>query len=174
MNNKLDCLLERSAFSGNEGRCNSDRQFWTPPISSDTLAAPRTLNPFENHGEGNGRSEFGVTTTSIPSPVLLSSIDLYFTYCHQQPYSFFHEENFRQRLMNGLIPDHLLFAVLATAVRFSTNSFFQGRTREATTTYANRSWKAIVHRCFTRNDTADLMTVQTITLLAIFDFTGMS
>jgi hypothetical protein len=168
----LSSLLERPATSGTDRRWTSDRDFWVPPISSDTLAAPRTPNPFESRGEANGRSEPGLSTASIPLPVILSTIDLYFTHCHQQPYSFFHEENFRQRLMNGLIPDHLLFAVLATAVRFSTDLFFQDRRKEAATAYANRSWKAIVHRCFARNDTADVITVQTITLLAIFDFTG--
>lgn len=108
----------------------------------------------------------------LPLPVLLSTIDVYFLYCHNQPYSFFHEANFRRRLSDGLIPDHLLFAILATAVRFSTHPFFAGKTHEAAVTYANKSWRSIVGSCFARNEVADVMTVQTITLLAIFDFTG--
>lgn len=111
-------------------------------------------------------------TGLVPLPVLLSMIDVYFECCHNQPYSFFHEQNFRDRLSNGAIPDHLLFAVLATAARFSTNPFFKGKTHEAAVTYANKSWKSIVASCFARHDAANIMTVQTITLLAIFDFTG--
>ena len=111
-------------------------------------------------------------TGLVPLPVLLSTIDIYFECCHNQPYSFFHEQNFRDRLFNGSIPDHLLFAVLATATRFSQNQFFKGKTHEAAVTYANKSWKSIVASCFARNDAANIMTVQTITLLAIFDFTG--
>ncbi|KAE8378086.1 fungal-specific transcription factor domain-containing protein [Aspergillus bertholletiae] len=172
MNAKLDCLLERSAAVESGRRWNSDRDLWAAPLTSDAVAALRPPNQFESQAGGNGRPESDLSLASIPLPVLLSTIDLYFAHCHQQPYSFFHEENFRQRLTNGLIPDHLLFAVLATSVRFSTNSFFQGRTQEISTAYANRSWKAIVHRCFNRNDTADVMVVQTITLLAIFDFTA--
>ena len=120
---------------------------------------------------GNSTEQVSFTGL-VPLPVLLYMIDVYFECCHNQPYSFFHEQNFRDRLSNGSIPDHLLFAVLATAARFSTNPFFKGKTHEAAVTYANKSWKSIVASCFARNDAANIMTVQTITLLAIFDFTG--
>jgi hypothetical protein len=106
----------------------------------------------------------------VPLPVLLSTVDVYFQCCHNKPYSFFHEESFRRRLSDGLIPDHLLFAVLATAVRFTTNPFFKGKEPNIAVTYANKSWKSIVASCFAQNDAPDIMTVQTITLLAIFDF----
>jgi hypothetical protein len=110
----------------------------------------------------------------MPLPVLLETLDIFFTYCHNQPYSFFHEENFRRRLSNGELPDHLLFAVLANAIRFSANPFFENNTHEAAVTYANRSWKSIVSSCFAANQVADIRTVQTITLLSIFDFTGLA
>jgi hypothetical protein len=108
----------------------------------------------------------------LPSPVILATVDVFFQYCHNQPYSFFHEENFRKRLSAGQIPDHLLYAVLATAIRFSYHPFFEGRTNEAAVAYANRSWKSIVASCFLGGEGADIRTVQTITLLGIFDFTG--
>lgn len=133
-----------------------------PPLTQTTPAAL-------NRGYPTEQVSF---TGLVPLPVLLSTIDIYFECCHNQPYSFFHEQNFRDRLSNGLIPDHLLFAVLATATRFSQNSFFNGKTHETAVTYANKSWKSIVASCFARNDAANIMTVQTITLLAIFDFTG--
>lgn len=108
----------------------------------------------------------------LPLPVLLETVDLYFTYCHNQPYSFFHEGEFRRKLSDGKIPDHLLFAALASAVRFSTNPFFGDRTHEVAINYANRSWRSIVSTCFAANQVADIITVQTITLLGLFDFTG--
>ena len=110
-------------------------------------------------------------TGLLPLPVLLETVDAYFTYCHNQPYSFFHELNFRKRLSKGEIPDHLLFAVLASAVRFSQNPFFEDR-HETAVLYANKSWKSIVSSCFSANKIADIRTVQTLTLLSIFDFTG--
>jgi hypothetical protein len=109
----------------------------------------------------------------LPLPVLLETVNVFFTYCHNQPYSFFHEVNFRQRLSNGEIPDHLLFAVLANAVRFSENPFFEDK-HDAAVLYANKSWKSIVSSCFATNRVADIRTVQTITLLSIFDFTGLT
>ncbi|KAH0844014.1 hypothetical protein FOPE_08656 [Fonsecaea pedrosoi] len=107
-----------------------------------------------------------------PLPVLLETVDIYFTFCHNQPYSFFHEGNFRDRLSRGEIPDHLLFAVFSNAIRFSGNSFFEHTKEQAATTHANRSWNLIVETCFAANQKADIRTVQTITLLAIFDFTA--
>jgi hypothetical protein len=119
-----------------------------------------------------GQAEDASFNWMLPLPVILSTVDVFFQYSHNQPYSFFHEGNFRQRLSAGQIPDHLLFAVLATAIRFSKHPFFEGRTHEAAVAYANRSWRSIVASCFIGGESADIRTVQTITLLSIFDFTG--
>ncbi|KAJ3560206.1 hypothetical protein NPX13_g9383 [Xylaria arbuscula] len=108
----------------------------------------------------------------VPQPVILSLVDDFFRCSHNQPYSFFHEQSFRRRLSDGLIPNYLLFAVLATAVRFSSHPFFESQAHEAAITFANKSWKAIVSSCFARDEKATIMTIQTITLLAIFDFTA--
>lgn len=109
----------------------------------------------------------------MPFEVLSDVVNLYFSYSHNQPYSFFHEGNFRQRLTDGLLPDYLTFAILANAARFSTHTFFHGNPSSFAETYANRSWHAIVSNVFTRAEAPDFCTVQAITLLAIFDFTGM-
>ncbi|KIW91028.1 uncharacterized protein Z519_07922 [Cladophialophora bantiana CBS 173.52] len=108
----------------------------------------------------------------LPVSVLESTIDAYFKYCHNQPYSFFHEANFRQKYSDGTVPDHLLFAILANAVRFSTESFFGDKIFDFAVAFANQSWKSIVSTCFAANQSADLHTVQTVTLLSIFDFTA--
>ncbi|GAD93729.1 hypothetical protein NECHADRAFT_44766 [Paecilomyces variotii No. 5] len=151
---------------------SSNRGSWDEPLYLDehSQATPEGRNSRVN--EDRVTAETVSYDRPVPPPVLLSTIDTYFKYCHNQPYSFFHEENFRRRLSEGSIPDHLLLAVLATAVRFSEDPFFKGNTWEASTFYANKSWKSIVASCFARNETSNVMTVQTITLLAIFDFTA--
>ncbi|PGH09909.1 hypothetical protein AJ80_07619 [Polytolypa hystricis UAMH7299] len=55
-----------------------------------------------------------------PAHTLLFAADVYFRFCHNQPYSLFHEASLRQRLASGQIPAHLAWAVLAAARRFST------------------------------------------------------
>lgn len=102
----------------------------------------------------------------------MAVIDSYFTYCQNQPYSFFHEETFRQRLSEQAIPRHLVLAVMATAVRFCSHPYFSGRALEMSIEYANRSWKLIVSDCFTVGNVAEVSTVQTVALLGLFDFTG--
>jgi hypothetical protein len=111
--------------------------------------------------------------TLASKEVLLAVVDAFFTYCHNQPYSFFHEGNFRRGLSQGSLPEHLLLAVLASAVRFSRHAYFNGRWYEAAVGYANRSWKSVVSSCITVSRTADVSIVQTIALLALFDFTGI-
>lgn len=152
----------------------SERAYWASPMNLEATSGHRSpLHPIPRPDEGIQQPEAVSFAGLLPLPVLLSTVDVYFRCCHNQPYSFFHEENFRHRLSHGLIPDHLLFAVLASAVRFSTHSFFKGQTHDLAVTYANKSWRSIVAKCLARSDTADIMTVQTITLLSIFDFTGL-
>lgn len=107
-----------------------------------------------------------------PEDVFKAVIDSYFTYFQNQPYSFFHEHTFRQRLSEQAIPRHLVLAVMATAVRFCPHPYFLGRVVEMSVEYANRSWKLIVSDCFTAGNVTDISTVQTVALLGLFDFTG--
>ncbi|KAH8803719.1 fungal-specific transcription factor domain-containing protein [Xylogone sp. PMI_703] len=171
---KLDFLLKRPSTCQHGGteHCDEVSQASSMNIHGATDNHSQRQNAIFEINESRQSIEQASFPGLLPLPVLLSTVDLYFRRCHNQPYSFFHEGNFRHRLSNGLIPDHLLFAVLATAIRFSSNSFFREQTREIAVTYANKSWKSIVSSCFTRNDAVDIMTVQTITLLAIFDFTA--
>ncbi|KAJ5661376.1 fungal-specific transcription factor domain-containing protein [Penicillium longicatenatum] len=108
----------------------------------------------------------------MPEDVFMAVIDAYFHYCHNQPYSFFHEENFRQRLRAQIIPKHLVLTVVATAVRFCPHPYFARRVHEASVDYANRAWKLIVADCFTVGKVAEVSTVQTVALLGLFDFTA--
>jgi hypothetical protein len=91
---------------------------------------------------------------------------------HNQPYSFFHEQSFRRRLADDLLPDYLKFAVVATALRFSEDPYYNGVKHEACTSYARESWKQIVSVWFAPEIDPDIHICQAITLLSIIDFTG--
>ena len=106
-----------------------------------------------------------------PMETILSAADVYFRYCHNQPYSLFHEESFRNRLAANEVPQHLLFAFLASAVRYSTDPYYEDKVG-AISTYAKLSWKALVLPWNGIESDAGISTVQTILLLAIIDYTG--
>ena len=103
---------------------------------------------------------------------LIAVVDAYFINFHNQPYSFFHEDTFRQRLSQRTLPDHLILAVMANAVSFSTHPVLRSDDLQVSIDYANRSWKAIVSNYFTASKRADMFIVQSIALLALFDFTS--
>lgn len=119
-------------------------------------------------------------TESVPSqaldisPEVLSAlVDTFFGCCQNQPYSFFHEGTFRRRLAEGVIPTHLILAVMASAVRFCNHPQFPGCSTEASVAYADRSWRLILSDGLTGGRVTEVSTVQTIALLGLFDFTGM-
>lgn len=108
-----------------------------------------------------------------PRDIILAAADLYFRYCHNQPYSLFHESSLRTRIQFNELPMHLLFALVASAVRYSSDPFFSDKDA-AVSAYAHQSWKAIVMPWNGIQSDAELTIVQTILLLAIIDYTGMS
>jgi Fungal specific transcription factor domain len=109
-----------------------------------------------------------------PTEVRGSLVDLYFARVHNQPYSFFHEQSFRQRLALNSIPDFLLFAVLASAMRFSSDPYYGDASTEAMKSYASESWKLIVSVWFGPESDPDIYICQAVTMLSIIDFTGIS
>ncbi|KFY72243.1 hypothetical protein V499_07610 [Pseudogymnoascus sp. VKM F-103] len=110
---------------------------------------------------------------ALPPPRVMSSVvDIYFNRVQNQPYSFFHENNFRQRLRDDMLPDHLKFAVLATALRFSDDEYYNGEYLEATAAYARKSWTLLVEHWFAAEIDPDIYICQSVTLLAIIDFTA--
>jgi len=104
----------------------------------------------------------------------MSVVDAYFMFAQNQPYSFFHEGNFRRRLAQNALPDHLVLAVVASAVRFCHHPLLPADTHEVAVSYANKSWKSVISNCFSTSTAANVSIVQTIALLALFDFTGKS
>lgn len=126
-------------------------------------------------------AETGEGDTQIPgspqepypsSEVVAAAIDAFFASCQNQPYSFFHESHFRQRFEAADIPKHLLLAMMATAIRFSTHPYFASGTQDKAITYANRSWKSAISDCLMTSRALDVDLVQTLGLLSLFDFTG--
>ncbi|KAK5209495.1 hypothetical protein LTR99_007743 [Exophiala xenobiotica] len=105
-----------------------------------------------------------------PLDVILGACDVYFRYCHNQPYSLFHEESFRNKLSLGEIPTHLLYAFLASTIRYTEDPYFSDKVA-ALTAYATLSWKSIVMPWNGIQSEAELSIVQTILLLAIVDYT---
>ena len=107
-----------------------------------------------------------------PQEVLHDLIDVYFARVQNQPYSFFHERSFREKLALNSLPEFLIFAVLASALRFSSNPYYGESQSEAIKLYASESWKLIVSVWFGPESDPDIHICQAMTLLSIIDFTG--
>lgn len=107
----------------------------------------------------------GYSIRSIPpTPILHAVVDAYFDHVHNNPYSHFQEARFRQRLNSNLLPRCLLLAVLASAVRFSTHQYYEGRTHEASEPYAKESWLSVLSDHLTMEDNLNVHVVQTLNL----------
>ncbi|KAF5662717.1 transcriptional regulatory [Fusarium heterosporum] len=74
---------------------------------------------------------------------LLFAADVYFRFCHSQPYSLFHEPTFRQRLAEDSLPTYLLWGFLSAARRYSSLPDTQTRTADDASSYAAKAWECI-------------------------------
>ncbi|KAH6988341.1 fungal-specific transcription factor domain-containing protein [Ilyonectria destructans] len=111
--------------------------------------------------------------TTLPPPAVVQSlVDTYFNHIHNQPYSYFQEDNFRQKCADGLLPKCLFFAVLASALRFSGDKYYKGSIHEAMEAYAREAWLSVLHDHMTADDRPNLHVAQTTSILAIIDFTA--
>lgn len=106
----------------------------------------------------------------LDTGTLQSLADTYFRYCHQQPYSYFHEETFRRDLESRSLPSYLLLAFAATAVRFSSDRCFTGRQVEATDWYSRMAWSEIVEQSFSDAHSLNIRTVQAANMLGVADY----
>jgi hypothetical protein len=112
--------------------------------------------------------------TLPPEPVVQSLVDTYFVHVHNQPYTYFSEKSFRQKLKNGLLPKCLILAVLASAIRFSDHPYYQGRALEMIELYAKDAWLSVLHDHLAVEEVPNIHVVQTVNLLGVVNFTGMS
>lgn len=119
--------------------------------------------------EGQTKDDF----SSLPAePIVRSLIETYFERCHNQPYAYFHEAMFRRDFEAEVLPDYLLYAVAATACRFSDHEFYRGREDEAIQSYARISFRHIFEHSFTYEDSLELSMVKAMAMLAVVDFAG--
>jgi hypothetical protein len=118
----------------------------------------------------------GVTSSDLTflldAPTLQSLADVYFSCCHKQMYTFFHEETFRRNLDNSALPSYLLLTFVATAVRFSQEACFAGRQAECRDAYAKLAWAELMQEAFSDSHSMDVRTVQAAAMLGIIDYIG--
>ncbi|KAF2440117.1 P-loop containing nucleoside triphosphate hydrolase protein [Karstenula rhodostoma CBS 690.94] len=102
----------------------------------------------------NGTQNF----TTLPSKnIIRPTADLYL--------KFFFERKFEV----DEVPIHLLFALLASTVRYSDDPYFEDKSASVSA-YASQSWKSIVMPWNGIQSETDLSIVQTIMLLALVDY----
>ncbi|KAJ5110309.1 hypothetical protein N7532_002954 [Penicillium argentinense] len=111
-------------------------------------------------------------TSFPPFEVKLALIDLYFTHCHNNPYSLVHERQFRHNFHSGQLKNHLLLAVMASAARFADIAMLGRNPLEMAVYFADYAWQIASLDCFSGSMDTDIITVQTMALLALFDFTA--
>lgn len=101
----------------------------------------------------------------------MSLFNTYFEHCHNQPYSYFDEASFRQKLSHNLIPEYLIFAIYVTALRFFNHHCFEESARETSQLYARRAWQMVTEISMERDASPVIHQVQTLGKLAVHDFT---
>ncbi|KAK4631360.1 hypothetical protein CLAFUW4_02429 [Fulvia fulva] len=162
---KLSLLSAREIISYNKRPAVTGNE----PSHARTSARKRPL-PQE---VGPDSSSYDGDYASAPSQdVFHHLIDVYLEYFHNQPYTYFHEATFRQKYDEGRLPEYLVLAFAAMAVRFSNHEMYRGRQQEALTAYANASWQQIFEDSFSYGGHLEYpMVPATAALLAVVDFT---
>jgi hypothetical protein len=97
-------------------------------------------------------------------------IDAYFRFSHNQPYCFFHEENFRLHFINAILPEYMIYTVLAIALRFVPD--LPEPILKMAGKYAAKAWKLVIPQCFESETGPSYRLVQATTMLSLVDFTG--
>lgn len=145
----------------------------SPPAPSQPVPVPAWTNPPSTAAIDISNSDSNKFSQLPPIPVLKSLADVYFSNCQNQPYCFFHENNFRRRLIAGDLPQYLLLAFAATAARYSSHDYFRGIQLEAVEGLSRAAWAIILDQVFaTEHSPENVATAQATGLLAIIDFTG--
>lgn len=147
-----------------------------PPSSQQSAERVRTpgRRPSTSITDPSSTASPRPFTTLPPYLVTQSLVDTYFLYVHNQPYSYFEESSFRERLQQGLLPKCLVLAVLGSAVRFSDDEFFRGAVQDATYGYAREAWLSVLNDHMTTENCPNLQVAQASNILAIIDFTSES
>uniref|UniRef100_A0A0B7JNG1 Zn(2)-C6 fungal-type domain-containing protein n=1 Tax=Bionectria ochroleuca TaxID=29856 RepID=A0A0B7JNG1_BIOOC len=193
---RINQIESQLALLSDQGSANSSMNFVTlgrmsqspPTLSSENpsinvVPGPRrasSLSPRRRLSQGAtykpepnlGSPDAVRFSTLPPHSVVQSLIDTYFQHAYNQPYSYFQEESFREKLAYGLLPKCLIFAVLASALRFSDNPYFKWAKQQATEAYAREAWLSVLNDHMTAENCPNVHVAQTTNILAIIDFTG--
>ncbi|KAL6352070.1 hypothetical protein LRP88_14511 [Fusarium phalaenopsidis] len=180
----IEAQLARLSEQGAQ-EASASRKFSDPSLE-DAASPSRQSIPSQEYGfESQQRLSFSMPSpltqsdsntqpfsTMPPDEIVQHLVDTYFIHAHNQPYAYFQEEHFRQLLGLMILPRCLIFAVLASSVRFSNHDYFQGRTHEAMESYARQAWLSVLNEHLTVENCPNLHVAQTTNLLAIVDFTA--
>ncbi|KAF2124091.1 hypothetical protein P153DRAFT_303188 [Dothidotthia symphoricarpi CBS 119687] len=145
--------------------------------SSDNLPPVLSDRPSPDGASIEGRQhDFDMTAhgsdfSCIPDMnILQSATDVYFRLCHNHPYSYFTESDFREKLQERCFPSYLLLSFMAVVARYSDDPFFKGQNALAAERFARTAWSQISDYIFSSDGEADIQTVQATSMLAINDF----
>lgn len=106
---------------------------------------------------------------------LLFAADVFFRFCHNQPYSLFHEATFRRRLAAAELPQHQVWALLAMARRYSSLPDLQLSASDDAIFYARRAWECIdLPWGGTARDEETVQIIQSIIIIVGIEHPGKS
>ncbi|KAF7532741.1 hypothetical protein G7054_g7685 [Neopestalotiopsis clavispora] len=161
-----------SGLSGLTAASPSLFDFNTPLAITATAAGAigsPTQDLFTRSSPGDGSSSDG--SFEFPNADTLESLaDVYFRYCHNQPYCYFQEQSFRAQLRDGSLPSYLLLAFAATAARFSDRTFWAGYQPGAMKYYAKTAWQQIITQSLDEDHSVSIHTVQAANMLGVLDY----
>ncbi|KAH7072463.1 fungal-specific transcription factor domain-containing protein [Paraphoma chrysanthemicola] len=118
------------------------------------------------------RSLYGSSRfTTLPDLNTIRTVaDAYFRLCHNHPYSYFEESDFREKLEERCLPSYLLLTFMAISARYSDDPYFRKQNDLATKRFAAAAWTQISDHIFADDGGADVQTVQATSMLAMNDF----
>ncbi|KAJ8116151.1 hypothetical protein OPT61_g2347 [Boeremia exigua] len=157
--------------SNNMGGMSSSSINWQFLAASSSDVSQNSPNEDSPSNPTKGQMMYE-STIFPPKKVLLSTVDSYFEYCHNQPYCFFHEETFRYQLSNNQLPQYLVLGVLAMGQLFSSEPFYTNNSHHTAEKYASEAWKEVVQQVFDSENCPTYRLVQGATILALCDFTA--
>ncbi|KAH7064086.1 fungal-specific transcription factor domain-containing protein [Paraphoma chrysanthemicola] len=109
--------------------------------------------------------------TSLPDLNTIRTVaDAYFRLCHNHPYSYFEESDFRNKLEERCLPSYFLLTFIAISARYSDDPYFKNQNDLATKQFAAAAWTQISDHIFANDGGADVQTVQATNMLAMNDF----
>ncbi|KAL2870372.1 fungal specific transcription factor domain-containing protein [Aspergillus lucknowensis] len=101
--------------------------------------------------------------------IFREACDIFFRHYHNKPYTLFNPALFRHKAAHGQIPRYLQFALIATAVRFSSQAQWKQRKQKTIDGYAQCSWEMIMSSPDGLGDSSDVSVIQALALLAVID-----